>query len=126
MRLVEQFAGNLAAMLEGRQAEPAAAGASAPAGEPARPGAAEQAEEGAAAEEEPSRERPSPSPEPEALSATDLLGTVFAGRMQDPRSAGRGSPWSPCSPSCSAAAAPGADPAGQKRQRTRLLARVAT
>ena len=97
-KLIETFAGNLAAMLGGGdRAEAEAAGASAgAAGASANGGAAPEATIGATPAEpegegqerpaEPSRPPLAEAPPAESeLSATDLIGTVVMGRLRDPR-----------------------------------------
>ena len=97
-KLIETFAGNLAAMLGGGdRAEAEAAGASAgAAGASANGGAAPEATIGATPAEpegegqerpaEPSRPPLGQAPPAESeLSATDLIGTVVMGRLRDPR-----------------------------------------
>jgi uncharacterized protein len=92
-RLVDQFAANLAAMLEGggeaagvaAVSEPLSApgaAAGAPSAAPAEPAAASSA--GGAEQPPPLRQAPPPAGD-DALSAADLAGAVIVGRLRDPK-----------------------------------------
>jgi carbon monoxide dehydrogenase subunit G len=76
--LTDTFARNLAGMVDSRDSTPAVAPPPAPAGQPA----------GAASPPPPPPRAATPPPAEAALPASKIIGSVVAGRLRDPRTAG--------------------------------------